>query len=47
MKYLLDHFKPYDMRGKCQTIKSNDYKGVDFKFNIRPAILNILEVYGE
>lgn len=44
MKYLLDHFKPYDMGGKCQTIKSNDYKGVDFKFNIRPAIL---EVYGE
>lgn len=46
MKYLLDHFKPYDMGGggKCQTIKLNDYKGIDFKFNIRPAIL---EVYGE
>ena len=44
MKYLLDHFKPYDMECKCQTIKSNDYKGVVSKFNIRPAIL---EVYGE
>lgn len=43
MKYLLDHFKPYDIGGgKCQTIKSNDYKGIDFKFNIRPAILEFM-----
>jgi hypothetical protein len=44
MKYLLDYFKPYDGGGKCQTVKSNDYKGIDFKFNIRPATL---ELYGK
>ena len=44
MKYLLDHFKPYDVGGgKCQPIKANDYKGIDPNYNIRPALLEIYE----
>ena len=45
MKYLLDHFKPYDIGGvNVEPSSQTTTRGVDFKFNIRPAIL---EVYGE
>ncbi len=42
-RYLLNHFIPYEVRGKCSTIQSSDYKGIDINLNIRPAIMEIYE----
>ena len=47
-KYLLNHFKPYAIGGvKCQTLQSNDHKGIDVNMNIRPAIMEIYECNNE
>ena len=47
-RYLLNHFVPYPVGGvKCQTIMSNDYKGIDLNLNIRPAIMEIYECNNE
>lgn len=48
-KFNLDHFKPYPIWGgrKCQTIKGNDYKGIDPNLNVRPAILEIHEAISD